>query len=262
MQTVLGRLPDLQELSAAGITPTGELFDLRGDRWEPIGVPWAEVQRLSRALENIPSSGKKSELGQKSRAREKSPSLGKKSELGKKVRARTKTPSSDKFATDEKTAQLSDGQEKAQELEQHTDIAGNGATQGTTDCSPPLDPPIYNIYNKKEEFIGGGEGGGGARIWLADYVFETRDKGGRVLSQEEMRQLVQAHGIEAVKRELPRASMWLGANPRRRKASSGLLLFLSGWIRRTVPPEGEKRLPVKSWSAGRGEAQKSWRVGM
>lgn len=99
-------------------------------------------------------------------------------------------------------------------------------------------------------------------MWLADYVFETRDKGPRVLTEEEMRDLIQTHGIPALKRELPRASSWLLANPRRRKASSGLLLFLLGWIQRTVPPAGEKRPAAESWSANSKPEPKSWRVGL
>lgn len=99
-------------------------------------------------------------------------------------------------------------------------------------------------------------------MWLADYVFETRDKGPRVLTEDEMRDLMQVHDIPALKRELPRASSWLLANPRRRKASSGLLLFLLGWIQRTVPPAGEKRPPAESWSANAKPEPKSWRVGL
>lgn len=99
-------------------------------------------------------------------------------------------------------------------------------------------------------------------MWMADYVFQTRDKGSRILTEDEMRDLAQAHDIPALKRELPRASSWLLANPRRRKASSGLLNFLRGWMERTVPSEGEKRPAAESWSANAKPEPKSWRVGL
>ena len=99
-------------------------------------------------------------------------------------------------------------------------------------------------------------------MWMSNSVFQTRDKGPRVLTEEEMRDLAQAYDICALKLQLPRASSWLLANPRRRKASSGLLNFLRGWMERTVPPEGKKRPAAESWSVNARPEPKSWRVGL
>lgn len=226
--------------------PDNQLFDRKGDIWEPVGVPWQEMSRAMQAASNLPSSGKKAELGKKPRARE-------------------KTPSSAKCDQAEKAAQLVSAQKETEENQSVDNQTQNGATDTTPDCSTPLHPPIY-IYNnkKKRECIEeGGEGGRrGARIWFADYVFQTRDKGPRILTEDELVELLQVHGTEAVKRELPRASSWLLANPRRRKASSGLLLFLLGWIQRTVPVGVEKQPLRQSWAANSKPEPKSWRVGL
>lgn len=267
VQTVLHRLPSLDDLIAIGVTPNSLLFQQHGDLWEPIGVPWGEMKRRQKCAENLPSTDENAELGEKDRARANHSSSDKLTEHGQKHRARTKTPSTDESGATGTLAQPARNQKERGETTATPESPQNSEKGKTSDCSTPLDPPIY-IYNKKKKkknkFIGVGvEGGGGEQIpeWVQKLRFQTRE-GERILTASEFANLQQGFGESAVKRELGRACVWLYANPKRRKASSGLFRFLAGWIQRTRRDGAQKEPSDKSWNCASSQPDKSWRAGL